>query len=174
MLIAIGMFAWSYVQSGREGSHVTASESPRTGGRIAADAYETLSRVFPPAWRDLAPQSQRPVELRTAIKNYSDRDYPAAIAMFAAVRNQRPDCVEARLYLGICYLAGDDRAAGIAELRSVVAAGNTPYLEQARFYLAKGLLGTGDIAGARRQLNDAIAMHGDLEQAAETLLARIR
>lgn len=134
-----------------------------------------LARVFPPAYRDLGgSQAQRPAEFRAAIERYSQRDYTAAISGLAAVVAKQPDLVEAHLYLGICYLFANNRAAGIAELHKAVDAGETPYLEQARFYLAKGLLGAGDIAGARQQLNDTIAMHGDMEQQAETLLARVK
>ena len=174
MLIAIGLFAWSFIQSSREGSRVTASESPRTGGGLTVTGYETLARVYPPAYRDLDTASNRSAELRTAIDRYTQRDFSSAIPAFITVVNKQPASAEARLYLGICYLAAEKGAAGVAELRKVVEAGDTPYLEQARFYLAKGLLSTGDIAGARQQLNDAVAMHGDLEQQAETLLARLK
>ena len=175
MLIAMGMFVWSVIQSSREGARITASESPRTGGRIAVGGYELLARVFPPAYRDLGgAASQRPAAFRAAIERYSQRDYTAAIPALAAVLDKHPGLIEARLYLGICYLFDNNRPAGIAELRKAVDAGDTPYLEQARFYLAKGLLGAGDIRGARQQLNDTIAMHGDMEQQAETLLARVK
>ncbi len=86
----------------------------------------------------------------------------------------RPDAVEARFYLGVCYLFTKNFAAGNRELRQVIAAGETPYLEQARFYLAKGLLATNDGAGARQQLDDVIGLHGSLEQQAESLLAQFR
>ena len=168
MLIAMGLFAFSLVQSRREGSRVTANELPRTR------EYEVLSRVYPPAYRDLNASGQRPAQFRAAIERYSQREYDAAIPALAAVVEKHPDLVEARLYLGICYLFANNRTAGIGQLRQVVDAGDTPYLEQARFYLAKGLLGNGDIAGARQQLNDAIAMHGDMRQQAETLLARLK
>ena len=175
MLIAMGIFIWSVLQSKREGMRITASESPRTGGGIAAGGYELLARVYPPAYRDLGgARSARPAEFRTAIQQYSNRDYTAAISSLAAVLDKHPDLVEARLYLGICYLFANNRPAGVDELRKTVEAGETPYLEQARFYLAKGLLGAGDITGARQQLNDTIAMHGDMEQQAETLLARVK
>ncbi len=59
-------------------------------------------------------------------------------------------------------------------MRQVVAAGETPYLEQARFYLAKGLLATNNKAGARQQLDAVIELHGNLEQQAESLLAQFR
>ena len=53
MVIAMGIFIWSIVQSSREGARITASESPRTGGGIAAGGYEALARVC----IDLLPES---------------------------------------------------------------------------------------------------------------------
>ena len=108
------------------------------------------------------------------MERYSNTDYSGAIAGLQAAASAHPDFIEARLYLGICYLSTNNRPSGITELRAVVAAGGTPYLEQARFYLAKGLLGIGDAAGARQQLDPLIAMHGDLAQQAEALLAKIK
>ena len=108
------------------------------------------------------------------MQRYSNTDYSGATIGLEAAAKRLPDFVEARLYLGICYLYTNNRPSGITELRTVVSAGSTPYLEQARFYLAKGLLGTRDVAAARQQLDLLIAMHGDLAQQAETLLARIK
>src|SRR5437660_647728 len=106
MLIAMGIFIWSIVQSSREGARITASESPRTGGGIAAGGYEALARVYPPAYRETADaKSPRPAGFREAIERYSERDYAAAVAALATVVDNQPDAVEARLYLGICYLS---------------------------------------------------------------------
>ena len=70
-------------------------------------------------------------------------------------------------------LLTNDRAAGIDQLRSVVSQGNTPYLEEARFYLAKALIGARDIPAAQQQLQSVIGMHGELEKQAQVLLRQI-
>src|SRR5258707_15769170 len=73
MLIAMGIFIWSVVQSKREGSRITASESPRTGGGMAAGGYEVLARVYPPAYRVMGgAKSPRPAGFKTAIERYSE------------------------------------------------------------------------------------------------------
>lgn len=166
MLGAIGIFIWSVVQSRREGGTVTANQLPGRGN-------EMLARVFPPAYRPVG-SSPRPAAFNAAIARYSQRDYAGAIPALVALVETNPDFIEARFYLGICYLSTGNGAAGIAELRKVIDAGTSPYLEQAHFYLAKGLLGAGDVAGARQQLDDTIAMHGDLALQAEALLTQIK
>jgi hypothetical protein len=176
LLIATGIFIWSVFQSSREGARVTANTPPRSAGTAGSPQnYEWLARFNPPAYQPASDgDAVRPAEFRTAMQHYSKTDYAGAIAGLESARNALPDFVEARLYLGICYLHTNNRPSGIAELRAVVGAGGTPYLEQARFYLAKGLLGTRDVAGARQQLDQLIAMHGDLAQQGEALLAKVK
>ncbi len=106
------------------------------------------------------------------MQHYLRRDYAGAIPGLRSVTGD-PRAAAARFYLGICYLLTSARPAGLEELRSVIAAGNTPYLEAAQFYAAKGMLGSGDVGGAQQQLESVIAMHGELEKPAQALLAQI-
>jgi hypothetical protein len=176
LLIAVVVFIWSVFQSSREGARVTANTPPRSAGSTGSPQnYEWLARFNPPAYRPGADdKATKPVEFVSAMRLYTGTDYSGAIAGLQATANALPDFVEARLYLGICYLYTNNRPSGIAELRAVIVAGSTPYLEQARFYLAKGLIGMGDAAGARQQLDLLIGMQGELAQQAETLLAKIK
>src|SRR5260370_23345811 len=134
MLIAIIGFVWSVFQSSREGGRVTANTPPRSaGGAGAARSYEWLARFNPPAYQPSTEgEAEKPAEFRAAMRRYSNTDYAGAIAGLRSTAGEHPDFVPARLYLGICSLFTNDRSSGIAELRKVVAAGNTPDLEQAR------------------------------------------
>ncbi|HLJ47719.1 MAG TPA: zf-HC2 domain-containing protein [Bryobacteraceae bacterium] len=138
----------------------------------APNRLELLARFDPPRYEagtlrgtEAAPSP----DFRTAMARYSQGDYPGAIPGLLKVES-----TEAHFYLGVSYLLNNNRTSGIAELRKVVAAGDTPYLEEAHFYLAKGLLGGGDVAGAREQLQDVIVMHGDLEKQAGDLAAQLK
>ena len=103
------------------------------------------------------------------MSHYSRADYAGAIPGL-----QRVDSTEAHFYLGACDLLTGNRGAAMAEFRRVIAAGDTPYLEEAHFYLAKGLIGARDVAGARQQLQGVIALHGDLEKQAGDLIAQLK
>ena len=105
---------------------------------------------------------------------YRKRDYAGAAARLRAAVEAHPQSVEARFYLGICLLLTNDRTGGGEQLRSVVGAGDTPYLERAHFYLAKALIGQRDIQGASQQLKNVVAMHGELEKQAQVLLSQIK
>jgi hypothetical protein len=107
------------------------------------------------------------------MERYVKRDFAGAIPGLRTSVAAQADGPEAQFYLGICSLLIGDRSAGVQDLQSVIGAGDTPYLESARFFLAKGLLGKGDVVGTRGQLEKVIAMHGDLEKRSESLLTQI-
>lgn len=156
MVISLGVLFWQASQSRHDaGARIVARPS-----EIPAERYQLLSRFEPPSYNG---------QFHAAMEHYTKRDYAGAIPGLRAA-----DFPEARFYLGICLLLTNDRAAGVKELQAVIASGETPYLEQARFYLAKGLLGGGDIGGAQRQLENVLAMHGDLEKQTRALLAQIK
>ncbi len=107
------------------------------------------------------------------MEHYRNHDFAAAIPGLRASVAAHADGPEAPFYLGICSLLTGDAAAGVKDLQSVIDAGNKQYLEQARYYLAKALLGKGDVPGARAQLEKVIDMHEGLERQSRSLLHQI-
>jgi hypothetical protein len=159
MTIAVCVFTWVSIQSREQNTTGTASGPVQHPTReIPAERYQLLAKFEPPAYIDQSPAMQR----------YSAHDYAGAAAALRGV-----DTIDARFYLGICLLVTGNNAEGVSELRRVIAPGDSPYLERAHFYLAKGLLAAGEIAGARIELNEVIAMHGDLEKQAKALLSAV-
>jgi thioredoxin-like negative regulator of GroEL len=173
MAIAVGVFVWVASESRKEaGVGRTANARPSITGRIPEERYELLARFVPPAYQPGTGVAESQ-EFKRAMEHYLKGDDAGALARLRAVAKAQPDSIEVRFYLGVCLLLTNDRSAGTQELRSVVVAGDTPYLERARFYLAKGLIGEHDIAQAERQLQSVIAMHGEFEKQAQVLLSQI-
>jgi TolA-binding protein len=170
MTIAIGVFTWLAVESRRDAGTSQAAQT----GRIPIERFQLLAQFEPPAYAP-GPKLDKPPtkQFQEAMERYLKKDFAGAIPGLRAIVSARRDGPEARFYLGICSLLTGDSAAGVQNLQSVVDAGDTPYREQARYYLAKGLLGRGDIAAARMQLENVIAMHGDLERQSKSLLTNI-
>ena len=169
LLLAGVIFAWQAIDSQREpGVRNVAGAVPTERGKTSPLRYQLLARIEP------APPPDMPQGTEKALEPYNRRDYAAAAGQFTAILRDHPDSQEARFYLAVCHLLTKDTSAGTAELQQVIAAGNTPYLDQAHFYLAKVLLGRGDVAGARRELQAAIAVRGDFEKRAEVLLTDLR
>jgi TolA-binding protein len=173
MAVAVGVFMWLASESRKEaGLGRTANARPSVAGHVPEERYELLARFVPPDYQP-DPNAAQPREFQEAIQHYLKGDDRGALPGLRATVEAHPDSVEARFYYGICLLLTNDRAGGIEQLRRVVAAGSTPYLERARYYLAKALIGQRDIPAARQQLESVIAMHGELERQAQFLLSQI-
>ena len=114
------------------------------------------------------------ITFEIAMALYAKQDYPGAVTALRAVSGAKPDFAAAQFYLGISLLLAGDRIAGIQELDGLTMAGDSPYLERARFYLAKGLIAEHDVHRAQQQLQDLIEQHGHLEKQAAVLLGQLR
>jgi len=158
IVIALGVLWWQARESRREQGQKVISRP----AVIPTERYELLARFEPPP-----PSATK--DLSLAMDRYRQGDYRGAIRLLKTV-----DSPEAHYYLGICYLLSNDSAGGIRELRRVAAGTDPPLAESARFYLAKALLGSGDVEAARRELEAIVAAHGNLEKQAQSLLAQIR
>ena len=173
LCVAVGVFAWLASESRKEaGEGRTANARPSITGHIPEERYQLLARFVPPSYQ-ASPRVAEPGDFQQAIQHYLKGDDAGAVAGLRTAIQAHPDSVEARFYLGICLLLTNDRTGGVEQLRSVVGAGDTPYLERAHFYLAKALIGQRDIQGASEQLKNVIAMHGELEKQAQVLLRQI-
>jgi tetratricopeptide (TPR) repeat protein len=180
LTVAVVVFAWLASQSRKEaGEGRTASAPAQQGAHISEARYQALAQFAPPGYLPASDSKsgtaafhQAPA-FRQAMELYSKGDFAQAIAPLRLIAEKQPDFAAARYYLGICLLYGGDRPDGLSELRAVIALGPTPYLEGARFYLAKGLLGVGDLAGSRHEFEQVIALDGDFKQLAQVLLSEI-
>ena len=172
LTLAVVVFAWLASESRKEaGEGRTASAPAPPSGHVYEDRYRQLARFVPPAWDSKS--GDRSGEFQPAMARYSAGDYTGAIAPLRAVVVKDSGSAEAHYYLGICLLAGNERDGAIRELRSTIALGASPYRDGARFYLAKGLLGAGDVKSARAELEQVIAADGDYRQLAQVLLSQI-
>jgi TolA-binding protein len=174
MLVAMGVFGWlAWTSRAEPGIGRVAGGRPTNtaASPIPDEQYELLAAFDAPSY---AAQLGAPKSFQIAMTRYAKQDYAGAASALRAVADANPGFVAAKFYLGISLLLSGDRIAGIQELRALSTAGDSPYLERARFYLAKGLIAEHDIQRAQQQLEDLISQHGDLEKQAATLLSQIR
>ena len=170
MAIAVAVFAWLASESRKEGESGTANR-PAADQTISEQRLQLLAPFEPPAY---TPASNDPRDFVQAMQHYSARDYAAAIPALRAAAAAHPDFAPARFYLGISLLLAKDQPGAIEQLQSVAATRNSPYAEQAHFYLARAFIAQGNRSAAQQQLDLVIATAGPLESEARTLLARIR
>jgi tetratricopeptide (TPR) repeat protein len=174
LTLAVVVFAWLASQSRKEaGEGRTASAPAPPSGHVSEERYRLVSQFVPPAYVPRPDAVGAPREFTDAMKLYSEAAYSAAIPLLRAAVAQSPGFASAHYYLGICLLAAEERESGIAQLRAAIALGDTPDINGARFYLAKGLLQSGDLPGARDELQKIISTDNDYRQLAMVMLSQI-
>jgi tetratricopeptide (TPR) repeat protein len=144
----------------------TAKSSP------AGPSLSELARFDPPNYSQTilrGNQEEAMREFRLAMKRYQQSDYADAIGALRAAVKLNPKDPGPLFFLGVSHLLANQTDEGIVVLQQCIALGDTPYLEEAHYYLAKAFLRKGDAAAARRELEEVVRLKGDHEDEAQRL-----
>jgi tetratricopeptide (TPR) repeat protein len=142
----------------------------------ASPSLAELSRFVPPTYTPAVlrgAQDEAMRKFRVAMKHYQQGDYARAIVGLREAAKLNPKDAGALFFLGVSYLLSGQTDEGTAALQESVALGDTPYLEESLYYLAKAFLRKGDRAAARRELEEVVRLRGDHEDEARRLLQQI-
>jgi tetratricopeptide (TPR) repeat protein len=142
----------------------------------ASPSLAELSRFVPPTYTPAVlrgAQDEAMRKFRVAMKHYQQGDYAQAITGLREAAKLNPKDAGAPFFLGVSYLLSGETDVGIAALQQSVALGETPYLEETHYYLAKGYLRARDLAAARRELEEVVRLKGDREYEAQRLLQQL-
>jgi tetratricopeptide (TPR) repeat protein len=142
----------------------------------AGPSLGELARFDPPTYTPAVlrgAQDEAIRKFRVAMKHYQQGDYARAISGLREDAKLNPKDAGALFFLGVSYLLSGRTDEGIAALQQSVALGDTPYLEEAHYYLAKAFLRKGDLAAARRELEEVVRLEGDHEDEARRLLQQL-
>jgi len=137
---------------------------------------QELAQVQPPPY---VPTTLRGAEdeaqqrFREAMRHYLKGDYGAAIPGLRRAFELNPKTPEIRFFLGACHLLTGQTDAAIFHLRATVTLGDSPYLEEAHFYLAKAYIRKRILSAARRELISLVELHGEREKEARWLIEQI-
>ncbi len=140
-------------------------------------SLDDLARVEPPRY---APSRLRGVadeagaRFQDAMRRYQRRDYTAAIEELRAASDLDPEAAHIVFFLGVSHLLAEQPDAALNRLRQTIALGDSPYNEEAHFYLAKAYLQTGNIDEANRELESTIRLRGEREAEARLLLLQLQ
>lgn len=152
------------------------SSVPGTGAPEPV-VWARLAGIRPAAWtapRLRGGQSEAERRFEGGMQRYARADYAGAIPLLAAAADLDPQDPGARFFLGVSRLLEGQVDEGIAALRGTVALGSSPYLEEARIYIARADLLKGNPDAALQELEEAIRLQGDLEPEARELRRAIR
>ena len=148
----------------------------RPGAPARAQLLARLAQVEPP---DYSPGVLRGVAddataaFHEGMVHYQAREFAAAaprLRTAAALDSARADF--AFFHAASELLAGQVTAA-VQEFGRTIALGDTPFLEEARFYLAKAYLAQGNLRGARQELVLVVKMQGTLQDDARMILQEL-
>ena len=137
---------------------------------------EQLARVDPPPYEPLtlrgAPD-EAAARFERGMEQYRKADYRGTVADLGAAAALDPDAPHSRFFLGISHLMLGDDTAAIDSLRATVALGDSAYLEEAHWYLAKAFLRRKDVPAAETHLKALIALRGSESDKARQLLTEL-
>ena len=143
----------------------------------AGPSLAELARFDPPTYTPAVlrgAQDEAMRKFRAAMKHYRQGEYARAVTGLREAAKLNPKDAGALFFLGVSYLLSGQTDDGIAALRQSVALGDTPYLEDAHYYLAKAFLHKNDLAGAEAELQKTVQLKGDLESKAQELAQAIQ
>jgi tetratricopeptide (TPR) repeat protein len=143
----------------------------------AAPSLSDLAQIQPPPYapitlRGAEDEAQR--RFREAMRHYVKAEYRTAISGLRQAFELNPKAAEIRFFLGVCYLLVGETEPAINHLRATIALGDSPYLEEAHFYLAKAYLKKSDVDAASEQLRKVIGLQGERRKEAESLMEQIQ
>ena len=104
-----------------------------------------------------------------AMTHYERGDYATAIAGLRRAAALDAEAPHIPFFLGISQLMSGQLDAAIASLRQTLALGDSPYIEEARFFLAKAYLRKEDVGAARTELQRTVQLQGAREKEARDL-----
>jgi tetratricopeptide (TPR) repeat protein len=135
-----------------------------------------LAAIEPPSYAPVrlrGNDNEAARRFREAMELYAAGDWRGALPGLRSAAGLDPEAPHLAFYLGACALLAGETNEGISELERTAALGDTPFLEEAGFYLAKARLQEGNVDAARREFVKVIALDGDRRAEAQDLLDRL-
>jgi tetratricopeptide (TPR) repeat protein len=153
-------------------------ESAKRPGAVLrqVEVLARLARVEPPRYLATVLRGstdEATLRFQEGMKVYATQNFRGTVPILreaAALDPSRPDIA---FFLGASELLSDDTTGAVKELRRTIAMGDTPFLEEAHFYLAKAYLKQGDTDSARAELTKAKALREEKGEEVDEMLAEL-
>jgi tetratricopeptide (TPR) repeat protein len=183
VMLAVGLAIWQRPSAG-PGVSTDAVPSPGAApdGAVVQQTPSTstllaeLALVQPPPYvpmRVRGAGDEATTRFQEGMTEYERGNYGAAAATLGAASKLDPEAPHILFFLGISQLMAAQTDSAIQTLGETVALGESPYQEEAYFFLAKAYLQKGSVALAREALDRVVRMRGSRKTEAEQLLVRL-
>lgn len=134
---------------------------------------QELAQVQPPPYVPASlrgPEDEARRQFRQAMRHYMKGEFQAAIHGLRSAYELDDQLPDVSFFLGVCYLLTEQTDSAIDLLRRTIGLGESPYLEEAHFYLSKAYLRKGDVLAATNELKATIRLQGSMQSDARDLL----
>lgn len=146
----------------------TVSSASRRMVVLARLARADPPRYSPSVLRGAADEAT--VSFQEGMKAYVAGDYGAAIPSLHHAAHLDPERPDIAFFLAASELLAGNTAGAVGEFERTIAMGDSPFLEEAHFFLAKAYLAQGDVDRARGELTTVQSLRGErLSEAGELL-----
>lgn len=155
---------------------IRSTEPTQPAGPATAVDVADLAKIEPPKYQPLkfrGTADEATLRFQSGMGRYQRADYRAAAAELEAAATIAPDAPHIRFFLGICRLMLGNDDAAIAQFQATIAIGDSPYLEEARLYLAKAYLRRKQLGAAEMQLKKLTELRGPHSNEAGRLLTKM-
>jgi hypothetical protein len=171
---AAGFIAFVVLHHNGSEQRIVKTEPPPVA--IRTDPLIAMVRFDPPPYKAVAMRdagSEAESRFTSAMKHYSAGRFEQALPGLRAASEKDTQNTAYRFFLGVTCLLAKQTGDGISALTTVVNEGDTPFLNEAWFYRAKGYLTNRDVAAARGDLEHVVSLNRDLVPEAQLLLHQL-
>jgi tetratricopeptide (TPR) repeat protein len=143
----------------------------------AQSSLDELARVEAPGYTEgrlRGATDDAGTKFREGMARYQQRDYTGARSLLREASALDPKAPHIAFFLGVSNLLAARPDEAVDSLRATIALGDSPYLAEAHFYLAKAYVKLGRVAEAIRELERTIRLGAEHEPEARLLLERLR
>lgn len=163
---------------------VATAEPPRPERRTSrpaeprrSEVLARLARVTPPLYaartfRGVGDEADQLFE--QGMQQYVAGNFGAATPTLHQAAAEDPSRTDIAFFLAASELMEHRYAAATAGFEGVISRGDTPFVEEAHFYLAKACIGLGEVERARSALDAVIDRGGELAREARRLSAELK
>ena len=172
VLIGVSVVIRQGLTTGGERPPITADTPPdrpagpgSTPSQPPRASLDDLARFEPPRYLQGRFRSgdAATAKFQAAMEQYQRRDFASARATLREASTLDPEAPHIAFFLGISSLLSAQPEEAAETLRRTVALGDSPYLEEAHFYLAKAYVKLARVDDAIAELDRAIQLRGDRE-----------
>ncbi len=135
-----------------------------------------LARVEPPRYSPgvlRGATDEAAASFQEGMQAYVAGDYDATIPSLRRAARLDTERSDIAFFLAASELLAGNTAAAIGEFARTIAMGDTPFLEDAHFFLAKAHLAQGDADRARAELTAVRSLQGERASEADELLVQL-